>query len=69
MLGRTLSVEGDDARQARELAERYPGLSPRDLIHLAIAQDHGISDIITADTGFDAVSEVRRLDPSGFPFH
>ena len=40
MLGRTLSVEGDDARQARELAERYPGLSPRDLIHLAIAQHH-----------------------------
>ena len=69
MLGRTLFVEGDDARQARELAERYPGLSPRDLIHLAIAQHHGISDIITADTGFDAVSEVRRLDPSGFPFH
>ena len=66
MAGRILPVEAADTYQARMLADHYTGLSPRDLIHLAVARRHGISEIMTADRGFDAVSEIRRLDLSEF---
>lgn len=66
MMGRVLPVSDHDARAARELAERYPGLGPRDLIHLAVMARHGIEEIVTADAGFDAVGEVRRIDLRAF---
>lgn len=49
-----------------QLVERYPDLSARDLIHVATCLEEGIAAIISPDRGFDAVSEVRRLDPSDF---
>ena len=66
MLGRILAIEDADVQQARELAERYDQLSPRDLIHLAVMLRNQVLEIITADTGFDAVEEVRRIAPSDF---
>jgi predicted nucleic acid-binding protein len=66
MLGRILPVEDADVQRARILAEQYPALSPRDLIHLGIVLRHQIQDIVTADTGFDAVKEVHRIDPTTF---
>jgi len=66
MLGRILPIEDTDVQQARELAEQYPALSPRDLIHLAVMLRHEIQEIITTDSGFDSVKEVRRIDPSAF---
>jgi predicted nucleic acid-binding protein len=66
MLGRILSVEDADVSYARDLAEQYPGLSPRDLIHLSIALRHQIPEIITADRGFDTVGSLHRLDPTAF---
>lgn len=67
MLGHILPIEDADVQRARELAEQYPALSPRDLIHLAVMLRYEIHEIITADTGFDAVKEVRRTDPTAFP--
>lgn len=67
MAGRVLPVEEEDVVRARQLAEQYPRLSPRDLIHLAVMLRHRLPQIITADTHFDGVAEVRRVDPSGFP--
>ena len=64
MLGRILPVEDVDIFRARQLADRYPALSPRDLIHAAVALHHHALDIITADRGFDSVDGLRRLDPS-----
>jgi predicted nucleic acid-binding protein len=46
------------------LAGRYPGLSARDIVHVATCVHEGMTDIVTADRGFDAVSEIRRLDPA-----
>lgn len=66
MTGRILPIEEADIYQVRRFAERYPALSPRDLIHLAIAVRHQLPEILTTDTGFDSVAEVRRLDPRGF---
>lgn len=67
MLGRILPIEDQDVRQARELAERYPPLGPRAPVHLAVMVRHQIEEIVTADAAFDAVAEVRRVDPFTFP--
>lgn len=67
MLGHILPIAGADVREARELTAGYPSLDPRDLIHLAVMQRHKVQEIITADTGFDTVGAIRRIDPSTFP--
>lgn len=66
MFGRILPIEDADVQKARELAEKYPALSPRDLIHLAVMLRHGINEIVSADKGFDEVKEVHRIDPTTF---
>lgn len=63
MLGRILPIDDMDIQRARELAEAYTALSPRDLIHLSIMICHDLKSIITTDTGFDSVKEVARIDP------
>lgn len=66
MAGRILPIDDADVQQARHLAERYATLSPRDVIHLSVMRRHQLRDIITADTGFDTIEEIRRLDPQRF---
>jgi predicted nucleic acid-binding protein len=46
------------------LANSLPYLGARDLLHLAIMQRVGATSIVTADSAFDAVASVQRLDPS-----
>lgn len=46
-----------------DLVLRYPGLTSRDLVHVATCLEHGFDGIVTTDQGFDVVSEVQRLDP------
>jgi len=53
-------------RRAVSLADRYPRLSSRDLVHVATCIVEGIDTIITPDAGFDQVTEVRRIDPREF---
>jgi len=62
----TLPVTIDDIRRARKLLKRYPTLNARDLLHAAVMIENGISHILTADTHFDLVSKVRRIDPRDF---
>lgn len=66
MFGRILPVDAVDARSARDLADRYPHLSARDLVHLAVMLRHQIAVVVTADVGFDAVPDLRRIDPAAF---
>ena len=47
--------------RARAVVLSYPTLSARDAIHVATMQAHGVSTIMTFDTGFDAVSGITRL--------
>lgn len=42
-------------------ADSFDSLSPRDLF-TAVMNSHGITRIITADSGFDAVDWVCRFD-------
>lgn len=53
-------------RRVAALAERYPRLGSRDLVHVATCIVEGIDTIITPDVGFDVVTEVRRIDPRAF---
>ena len=38
-----------------------PRLSARDALHVATMRRHGVDDILTFDSGFDAVGGLRRL--------
>jgi len=43
---------------------RRPQLSARDVLHVATCVSRGIGAIVSVDSGFDAVAEVRRIEPS-----
>ena len=53
-------------RRVPLLAGRYPSLAARELVHVATCIHEGIGEIISADHGFDGVTEVRRIDPTAF---
>jgi len=52
-----------DVELASSLARHHRGLSARDLAHLAVMQRLGVVRIVSADRGFDDISEIERLDP------
>ena len=54
-------IDSTDVLAARRLLMRIAGLSARDAIHVATMRRHGVDDILTFDTGFDAVGGVRRI--------
>ena len=64
MRGRIEPVHGEDVTLAAELADRYPGVSARDLVHAAVMQRLGVDRIISADTDFDQLEGLDRLDPA-----
>ena len=66
MDGRVLPVTDVETRRARDLAERYPRLSPRDLIHLGVMLVAPIAEVVSADAGFDEVAEVSRIRLESF---
>lgn len=66
MLGRIFPIADDDVQRARELAETYAVLGPRDLIHLAVMERSGTAEIITADQAFDGIGGIRRIDLTEF---
>lgn len=45
------------------LVEQHPGLSARDLVHVATCFDEGIGTIVSPDRGLDGVPELVRVDP------
>ena len=58
-----LPVGEEDVRRAIGFMETYRRLSPRDAIHAAVMLDNGVSEILSVDRDFDAMEEVRRVDP------
>jgi uncharacterized protein len=55
------AIERDDVLAARRLLARIPSLSARDALHVSTMRRHGVDDILTFDSGFDAVGGLRRL--------
>ncbi|MGQ9573571.1 MAG: type II toxin-antitoxin system VapC family toxin, partial [Dehalococcoidia bacterium] len=64
MRERVEPVQAIDVEQAALLADRYPDLGARDLLHAAVMSRLGIRRIVSADAGFDRLPEVERLDPT-----
>jgi predicted nucleic acid-binding protein len=54
-------IELDDVARARRLVEAASRLSARDAVHLAVMQRHGITRILSFDTGFDGIVGVERI--------
>ena len=64
MRGRIEPVHAEDVTLAAELADLHPGVSARDLVHAAVMQRLGADRIISADTDFDRLEGINRLDPA-----
>ncbi len=64
MRERVEPVHAIDVEQAALLADELPELGARDLLHAAVLSRLGVQRIISADAGFDRLSEVERLDPT-----
>ena len=56
-----LAVEEVDVFTAKDLVLAYPQLSARDAVHAATMRRHQITEILSFDSGFDAISAIKRL--------
>ncbi len=54
----------EDMNLAARLVDEYPGVSTRDLVHMAVMRRMGVDRIVSADRDFDRISDVERLDPT-----
>jgi len=58
-----LPVTREDIAVACDLLRQYPRLSVRDAIHTATMLRNGLETVVSVDSDFDQVSQVRRLAP------
>ena len=58
-------VQVPDIGVAATLADDYPEVGARDLLHAAVMRRLGIERIISADRDFDRLPGIVRLDPAG----
>lgn len=63
-----LPIGREELQILMALAEKYggKGVHPRDLVHASVMISNGVRKIITADTHFDLLAEVERVDPLKF---
>jgi uncharacterized protein len=61
-----LPVAEEHTTRALDLLSKYPGISPRDAIHIATMESAGIKQILSTDRDFDNLREIRRMDPAQF---
>ena len=64
MHDRVEPIYEDDILLAARLADHHPQVSARDLVHAAVMQRLGADRVISADTDFDKLPGITRLDPS-----
>lgn len=58
-------VTSSDVALAVQLIERYgpQGVKVRDVIHVAVMENHSLTHIISTDRHFDQIDGITRLDP------
>lgn len=58
-------VTPDDIKLTVTLFQQYgpQGVRARDLIHVAVIHNNGLSQIISTDAHFDLITGITRLDP------
>lgn len=59
-----IPIDRQSIAGAVSLYADHPQLSARDALHVATCVDNAIGEIVSVDSGFDAVAEVRRIEPS-----
>ncbi len=59
-----IPITGAEIGTAARLIGQLPLLSIRDAIHAAVALEHGLEGIVTADKAFDHIPGLRRFDPT-----
>ena len=64
MQERIEAVQAADVRHAAGLADDYQELDARDQLHAAVMRRLSLHRLISADTRFDRVPEIERLDPA-----
>ncbi len=63
VLQTVLPVEAVECMTMLDLLLAHQSIEPRDALHYAVMLRHGISHIITADTHFDSLPGITRIDP------
>ena len=58
-----LAVTRDDVVRACELLRQYPRLSVRDAVHVGTMLRSGLHIVVSVDSDFDQISEIRHVDP------
>jgi predicted nucleic acid-binding protein len=58
-----IPIEREDVLATCGLLGRHPALSVRDALHTASALRAGLDQVISVDSDFDQIREVRRVDP------
>lgn len=61
-----LPVTAHHTVRALEILPQHPQLSTRDAVHVATMEARGIRKMLSADTDFNAVPSVERIDPRAF---
>lgn len=56
-------LDTEMALAALDLIDRHPGLPTRDAVHAATARTLGIGIVLSADSDFDPVGGIERIDP------
>ena len=59
-----IPITGAEIGTATRLIGGPPRLSVRDAIHAAVALEHGLEGIVTADKVFEHIPGLRRFDPT-----
>ena len=59
-----IPITGAEIGTATRLIGQPPRLSVRDAIHAAVALEHGLEGIVTADKVFEHIPGLRRFDPT-----
>ena len=52
--------------RALELLLEHRELTPRDAIHVASMEHHGLELLLSTDKDFDSLNQVERVDPAVF---
>jgi len=63
MRGRIEPIFAGDVEAAARSAGRYPRLDARDLLHVSVMMRLSLSQFVSADSDFDSVNGIERLDP------
>ncbi len=58
-----LPVTIHDMDLALDLLKKYPDITTRDAVHTATMINHEIKEILSADSHFDFITEIRRIPP------